>query len=80
MIFDFHLPFDGRLSGDHRWVILSQQIPWDQIDSDYASLFKGSHIGCPAKPARVALCMKCAHTTRIVEKKVHYESCNCKQE
>ena len=55
MIFDFHIPFGGKLRSDNRWVILSQQIPWDQIDSDYATLFKGSDIGCPAKSSRVAL-------------------------
>jgi IS5 family transposase len=55
MVFDFHLPFGGKLRSDNRWVVLSQRIPWDQIESEYAVLFEGSNIGCPAKPARVAL-------------------------
>jgi len=55
MLFDFHLPFGGKLRSDNRWVILSQQIPWDQIETDYASLFEGSNVGCSAKTSRVAL-------------------------
>jgi len=55
MVFDFHIPFGGKLRSDNRWVILSQQIPWDQIESQYASLFEESKIGCPAKSSRIAL-------------------------
>ncbi|MCP4339829.1 MAG: transposase, partial [Desulfobulbaceae bacterium] len=55
MVFDFHIPFGGKLRSDNRWVILSQQIPWDQIESQYAGLFSESHVGCPAKSSRVAL-------------------------
>ena len=55
MVFDFHIPFGGKLSSDNRWVILSQQIPWDQIESQYAGLFEVSQVGCPAKSSRVAL-------------------------
>lgn len=55
MVFDFHIPFGGKLRCDNRWVILSQQIPWDQIESQYAGLFEESHLGCPAKSSRVAL-------------------------
>jgi len=55
MIFEFHIPFGGKLRSDNRWVVLSQQIPWDQVESQYASLFKNSRNGCPAKSARVAL-------------------------
>jgi IS5 family transposase len=54
MYFDFHLPFGGKLRRDNRWVILSQQIPWGQIETEYASLFEESHVG-PAKSSRVAL-------------------------
>lgn len=55
MVFDFDIPFGGKLRCDNRWVILSQQIPWDQIESQYADLFEESHLGCPAKSSRVAL-------------------------
>ena len=55
MVFEFHIPFGGKLRSDNRWVILSQQIPWDQIESQYAGLFEESHLGCPAKSSRIAL-------------------------
>ena len=55
MLFDFHLPFGGKLRSDNRWVILSQQIPWDQIETEYANVFAGSNEGCSAKTSRVAL-------------------------
>lgn len=52
---DFYLPFGGKLCSDNRWVILSQQIPWQQIEVEYASNFEGSDTGTLAKPARLAL-------------------------
>jgi IS5 family transposase len=52
---DFYLPFSGKLRSDNRWVILSKQIPWDQIEQEYSANFSESIAGCPAKPARVAL-------------------------
>jgi transposase, IS5 family len=52
---DFYLPFGGKLRSDNRWVILSQQIPWQQIEQEYASNFEGSDTGTVAKPARLAL-------------------------
>lgn len=55
MIFDFHIPFGGKLRSGNRWVILSQQIPWARIESQYAGLFQGSNVGCTAKSSRVAL-------------------------
>jgi IS5 family transposase len=52
---NFYLPFGGKLRSDNRWVILSQQIPWEQIEQEYANNFEGSDTGTVAKPARVAL-------------------------
>jgi hypothetical protein len=52
---DFYLPFGGKLRSDNRWVILSKQIPWDQIEQTYATHFQGATSGNVAKPARVAL-------------------------
>lgn len=52
---DFYLPFGGKLRSDNRWVLLSKQIPWLQIEDDYAANFSDTQTGCPAKPARVAL-------------------------
>ena len=52
---DFYLPFGGKLRSDNRWVILSKQIPWQQIEQQYSSLFSKTNIGSPAKSARIAL-------------------------
>ncbi len=49
---NFYLPFSGELSGENRWVILTEQIPWQRIDQQYGELFSEDE-GCPAKAARV---------------------------
>ena len=49
---NFYLSFGGELSGENRWVILAEQIPWQQIEQDYSELFSNDE-GCPAKAARV---------------------------
>lgn len=49
---NFYLPFGGELSGENRWVILAEQIPWQRIEQDYRELFSEDE-GCPAKAARV---------------------------
>jgi hypothetical protein len=51
---DFYLPFGGRLRSDNRWVILSKQIPWDKIETEYGKIFS-QDAGSPAKSARIAL-------------------------
>ena len=52
---DFYLPFGGQLRSDNRWVVLSRQIPWQQIELAYSANFSDSKVGCPAKSARIAL-------------------------
>jgi transposase, IS5 family len=52
---DFYLPFGGKLRSDNRWVVLSKQIPWPQVEQEYAALFSESKAGCPPKSARIAL-------------------------
>jgi len=52
---NFYLPFSGKLRSDNRWVVLSEQIPWKQIEQAYSGLFANSKVGCPAKSARIAL-------------------------
>ena len=52
---NFYLPFSGKLRSDNRWVILSKQIPWDQIEQQYSANFSDNKAGCPAKSARIAL-------------------------
>jgi len=49
---NFYLPFGGELSGENRWVILTEKIPWQRIDQQYGELFSEDE-GCPAKAARV---------------------------
>ena len=50
---DFILPFGGKLNGENRWVKLSEMIPWDSIEDEYATLFGDT--GNPAKSCRIAL-------------------------
>lgn len=52
---DFYLPFGGKLRSDNRWVVLSRQIPWHQIEHAYSANFPNAKLGCPAKSARIAL-------------------------
>ena len=51
---DFFLPFGGKLSGDNRWIKLSELIPWNELEDDYAAQFCRG-FGAPAKPFRMAL-------------------------
>jgi hypothetical protein len=51
---NFYLPFGGHLSASNRWVILSEQIPWHQIEETYGQHFCQDN-GSPAKTARIAL-------------------------
>jgi hypothetical protein len=51
---DFNQPLGLELDPNNRWVKKSKIIPWDEIESDYSSLFP-SHEGNVAKSARLAL-------------------------
>ncbi len=52
----FYMPFGGKLRSDNRWVILSKQIPWTQIEQEYSANFsESSNAGCSPKSARIAL-------------------------
>lgn len=50
----FELPFEGKLSSNNRWVIMSKLIPWSDFEGEYASLFS-QEMGAPAKTFRMAL-------------------------
>ena len=50
----FHLPFGGHLSSDNRWVKLAKLIPWEMIETVYASTLAASGNGAPALSARIA--------------------------
>lgn len=51
---NFYLPFGGKLCRDNRWIILSGQIPWQEIEKTYGRQFCDDN-GAEAKPARMAL-------------------------
>ena len=33
------LPFEGKLSSENRWVIMSNIIPWSEFEGEYAKNF-----------------------------------------
>jgi Transposase domain (DUF772) len=49
------LKFEGKLAKDNRWVVMSELIPWQEFESEYAKNFSEIGIGAPAKPFRIAL-------------------------
>lgn len=51
----FYLPFGGHLDPKNRWVQLSQLIPWEEFEQQYAEHFVDYQMGAPAKPFRMAL-------------------------
>ncbi len=51
---DFYLPFGGKLRSDNRWVILSKQIPWPEVEKEYVVHFSEDDMGSPAKSSRIA--------------------------
>ena len=51
---EFKLPFEGKLSTQNRWVILSELIPWSEFEAEYAELFS-AEMGARAKSFRMAL-------------------------
>ena len=51
---EFKLPFEGQLSAENRWVIMSKLIPWSEYESEYAEHFS-PEMGAPAKSFRMAL-------------------------
>jgi hypothetical protein len=53
-IMDFNMPLGMKLASENRWVKKAAIIPWDEIETRYASLFK-SKTGNVAKPLRMAL-------------------------
>jgi hypothetical protein len=49
------LKFEGKLAKDNRWVIMSELIPWQEFEKEYAKNFSETGMGAPAKPFRIAL-------------------------
>lgn len=52
---NLELKFEGKLAKDNRWVIMSELIPWQEFEKEYAKNFSEIGIGAPAKPFRIAL-------------------------
>ncbi len=52
---NFILPFGGHLNEENRWVLLSEKVPWEEIEQDYAIQFSDNDLGAPAKSLRMAL-------------------------
>lgn len=52
---NFHLPFDGKLNPQNRWVKKAQLIPWREFEETYARHFSSKGPGAPAKTVRIAL-------------------------
>ena len=52
---NFVLPFSGKLSSRNRWIRLSKEIPWEDIEDKYAEQFSKDNMGAPAKSLRMAL-------------------------
>ncbi len=53
-LFDFYLPFGGHLNADNRWAVLSNKIPWHELESEYDKHFSPDE-GAPAKNIRESL-------------------------
>jgi len=48
MVFDFHLPFGGKLRSDNRWVILSQRFPGIRLNQ--STRFSSKAVTSAAQP------------------------------
>jgi IS5 family transposase len=51
---EIHLPFDGTLGPENRWVLLSSLMPWEELEKAYAPQFSPT-VGAAAKPVRLEL-------------------------
>ncbi len=59
---DFVLPFGGKLRSDNRWVMLAQQIPWAEVETNYAQQFSKEDVGGSCEV--LATCSGGPHLTR----------------
>ncbi len=51
---NFELPIGTKLSGENRWVIMAELIPWEEFEEEYAKNFS-DNMGAPALSFRMAL-------------------------
>ena len=54
MVFEFYLPFGGKLDAGNRWILLAETLPWSYIEKRYEETLSGSDKGRPALSARMA--------------------------
>ena len=50
----FHLPFEGQLSPENRWIKWSRVIPWDDLAVGYYQAMDSGR-GRPCKDARLII-------------------------
>jgi len=53
-VYDFVLPFSGRLDPSNQWVQLAQRMPWEELGTQYAQCFSATQ-GRPALAPRIAI-------------------------
>ncbi len=51
----FETPFEQHLDASNRWVLMSQQIPWDNLVKIYESTLENGKTGAKGINARVVL-------------------------
>ena len=52
---EFYFPFEGNIDRSNRWVIMSDAVPWDELEEKYRAHFSAKAKGAHAKPFRMAL-------------------------
>ena len=69
-VFDFHLPFDGKLDPNNRWIKLSATIPWDELGAVYNRSLSRT-MGPPSTPSRVVIgAMIIKHMKKLADEEV----------
>lgn len=51
----FTTPFDQKLDGNNRWIVLANKLPWDELVSSYNSSMNNSQTGADGINGRVIL-------------------------
>lgn len=51
---EMFIPFGGKLKKENRWILMSEQIPWDELGKSYERSFSHAR-GAPSLPFRTAL-------------------------
>jgi hypothetical protein len=59
----FYHPFGRLLDPDNRWIVISEIIPWEKLEDQYAPEFSRT-IGAPALPGEDMGCAGLRDATR----------------